>query len=72
MSEITEGLDQIAIDGIESNPFIWYAVNMGLGLFEHSAVASPVLRAFSDEYWGVAVPVTTLTARLWSAAMLGF
>ncbi len=65
-------LDQVAIDGIESNPFIWYAVNMALGLFEHSAVASPVLKEFCDEYWGVAVPVTTLTARLSSAVVLGF
>ena len=65
-------LDQVAIDGIESNPFIWYSVNMGLGLFEHSASASPVLKAFCDEYWGVAVPVTTLTERLASAIALGF
>ncbi len=65
-------LDQIAIDGIESNPFTWYSVNTGLGLFEHSASASPVLKAFCDEYWGVAVPVTTLTERLANAIALGF
>ncbi|MDQ2668356.1 MAG: hypothetical protein M3Z05_20520 [Gemmatimonadota bacterium] len=65
-------LDQIAIDGIESNPFIWYAANTGLGLFEHSATTRTVLRTFCDEYWGVAVPVTTLTGRLSSAITLGF
>ena len=42
-------LDQVAIDGIESNPFTWYSVNMGLGLFEHSEVASKVLRECCDE-----------------------
>ena len=65
-------LDQIAIDGIESNPFIWYAASTGLGLFEHCAAASEVLKTFCDEHWGLAVPVTTLTARFSCAITLGF